>query len=216
MFGSKDCGVLGFPFFQCSNIPTFHRSNIPESGKRLTMWKKFVPLLIVLSVALNVAFVGSWAVHAIRAAHWRAGKLRHGEVWCPLHSRLNVTDAQWQEIEPRLAAFQKSARIVREEVNRRRTELLELIAAAEPDRETLRAKQDEILAGQRRMQDLVIEHLLGQMDVLTPVQQRELFEMMRRRSHCTGQGPGMMPLGSGRREGGKTGRLEWWSDGMVE
>ena len=161
------------------------------------MWKKFAPLLIVLSVALNIAFVGIWAARTVRAAHWRAANMRHGEAWVPLHRRLNVTDAQWQEIEPRLADFQKSARIVREEVNRRRAELLDLIAAAEPDRETLRAKQDEILAGQRRMQDLVIEHLLGQMDVLTPVQQRELFEMMRRRSHCTGQGPGMMPLGSG-------------------
>lgn len=47
--------------------------------------------------------------------------------------------------------------------------------------------------------------------VLTMARQRQgndLFEMMRRRSHCTGQSPGMMPLGSGRREGGKTGMVE--------
>ncbi len=169
------------------------------------MWKKVVPLLIMLSVALNIAFVGIWAVHAVRAAHWSVGKLRPGDVWCPLHRQLNVTEAQWREIEPRLADFQNAVQEIRENVNRYRTEMLELIVAMEPDREALRAKQGEILAGQRRMQELVIEHLLSQKDVLTPVQQRELFDMMRRRSHCTGQRHGMNPMG---------GRLEDWNDGI--
>ncbi len=157
------------------------------------MWKKVAPLLIVLSVALNMAFVGIWAVHAFRTAHWSNGRLRHNEVWCPLHRRLNVTDAQWRQIEPRLADFQKAVQGIRENVNRSREELIALIAAAEPDRKALRAKQDEILAGQRRIQELVIEHLLSQRDVLTPIQQRELFDMMRRYSGCTGQnlGPSM-------------------------
>jgi Spy/CpxP family protein refolding chaperone len=163
------------------------------------MWKKIAPLLIVLSVALNIAFVGIWAVRAGRAVHWGAGKPHHGEVWCPLHRRLDVTDEQWRDIEPRLIDFQKAARDVREDVNRCRTEFLDLIAAAEPNREALRAKQDEILDGQRRMQELVIEHLLSQKNVLTPVQQRKLFDMMRHRSGCTGQGPGML-RGRGRVE----------------
>jgi Spy/CpxP family protein refolding chaperone len=172
------------------------------------MWKKLAPLLIVLSVALNIAFVGIWAVRAGRAAHWGEGKPHHGEVWCPLHRRLNVTDEQWRQIEPSLVAFQKAAWGVREEINRHRTEFLDLIATAEPDREALRARQEEILDGQRRMQDLVIEHLLSQKNVLTPTQQRELFDMMRRRSGCTGQGPGLIPMGGG--------RLDDWKDGRVE
>ncbi len=160
------------------------------------MWKKVAPLLIVLSIALNIAFVGIWAVHAVRA-HYADSRLRHGKIWSPLHRRLNVTDEQWREIEPRLADFQKAARDVREDVNRLRLEFLDLIAVAEPDREALRAKQEEILAGQRRMQELVIEHLLSQKNVLTPVQQKYLFDMMRRRSGCIGHGPGMMPMGGG-------------------
>ncbi len=170
------------------------------------MWKKVMPLLIMLSVALNIAFVGIWAVHAVRAAHWSVGKFRPGEVWCPLHRRLNVTDEQWREIEPHLADFQNAVQKIRENVNRYRAEMLELIVAKEPDREALRAKQEEILDGQRRMQDLVIDHLLSQKDVLTPVQQSDLFDMMRRRSHCTGQGHGMIPLGGG--------RLEGWNNGQ--
>ncbi len=163
------------------------------------MWKKVVPLLIMLSVAFNIAFVGIWAVHAVRA-HDADSRLRHGKVWSPLHRQLNVTDDQWLAIEPRLTDFQKAAGDVREDVNRLRLEFLDLIAATEPDREALRAKQDEILAVQRRMQELVIDHLLSQKDVLTPVQQREMFDMMRRRSHCTAHGHGMMPMGGGRLE----------------
>ncbi len=162
------------------------------------MWKKVVPLLIVLSVAINIAFFSIWAVHAVRAAHWGDGSLRQGEVWCLLHRRLNVTDEQWRQIEPRLVDFQTDARSVRESVTRYREELLDLIAAAEPDPEALHAKQEEILAGQRRMQELLIEHLLSQKDILTPVQQCELFDMMRRRSGRIGHGYGKMPMGSGR------------------
>ncbi len=168
------------------------------------MWKKVAPLLIVLSIALNSAFVGIWTVHAVRA-HYADSRLRHGKVWSPLHRQLNVTDEQWREIEPRLADFQKATGDVRADVNRLRLAFLDLIAEAEPDREALRAKQDEILVLQRRMQELVIEHLLSQKDVLTQAQQRELFDMMRRRSHCTGQGHGMMPL--------RGGRLEGWNNG---
>ncbi len=156
------------------------------------MWKRILPLLIVLSVAIAVAFAGTWIVRAVRTSRRGADGSRHGEVWCPLHRRLDVTDAQWREIEPRLADFQKAAGAVREDVNRLRLEFLDLIAAAQPDREALRAKQDEILDGQRRMQELVIEHLLAQKVVLTPDQQRELFDRMRRRSHFDGQGPGKL------------------------
>ena len=164
------------------------------------MWKKVVPVLVVLSVALNIAFVGIWAVHAVRSAPGRNGKESRNGVWCPLHRLLNVTDEQWREIEPRLVEFQAAAGSVREDVIRYREEMLDLIAAAEPDREALRAKQDEILAGQRRMQELMIEHLISQKETLTPAQQRELFEIIRRRSGCAGQGPGRFPMGSGRME----------------
>ncbi len=161
------------------------------------MWKKLAPLLIVLSITLNIAFVGIWALHAIRAARCGAYGVRHGEVWCPLHRRLNVTDEQWREIEPRLRAFREASRKVCGELNKSRDELIALIAAPEADRTAIEAGQEEILAGQRKMQSLVIEHLLSQKNVLTPVQQRELFDMIRRRSGCAGQGPGIVPMGGG-------------------
>ena len=154
------------------------------------MWKKLRPLLILLSVALNVAFVVIWAAHAV-PTHLRAwrGPAHEEGVWCPLHRRLGATEAQWRKIEPRLAEFQNSARTVCDELNRARGEMIDLIAAPEPDREAIRAKQEEILAGQRRMQQLVIENLLTEKQLLRPEQQEQLFQMMRSRSGCAGHGP---------------------------
>ena len=154
------------------------------------MWTKLRPLLILLSVALNVAFVVIWAAHAVptHLRGWRGPAHEEG-VWCPLHRRLGTTEAQWREIEPRLVKFQESARVQCDEVNRLRGELIDLVAAPEPDRDAIRAKQEEILAGQRRMQELVIEHLLTEKQFLKPKQQEQLFQMMRFQSGCAGHGP---------------------------
>jgi len=152
------------------------------------MWRKIAPMLVVLSVALNVAFIGVWAVH-VAGAHWPAERPDYdGAVWCPLHRRLKVTDEQWRRIEPRLAAFRRDSQSRRREIGRLRGEMIDLIAADEPDRQAIAAKQDEIRAGQRQMQQMVIEHLLAEQEVLTAEQGKELFEMLRRRSACPGPG----------------------------
>lgn len=176
------------------------------------MWKRIAPLLVVLSVALNVAFIGVWVVHAARA-HWFAGESRDGKVWCPLHRRLNVTDEQWRRIEPRIAAFRRRSQTICAEINRLRAELIDLLAADQPDRPAIAAKQEQIRAGQRRMQQLVVEHLLAEKDVLTTEQQRELFDLIRQRSACPGPGrmmglSGMDPGRSPRmrRRDGRAGR----------
>jgi len=155
------------------------------------MWKKIVPLLVILSVALNIAFIGVWAVHAVRT-HWPVEESRDSEVWCPLHRMLNVTDEQWQRIEPRIAEFRRRARAICADMSRSRTELIDLIAADHPDRQAIAAKQEQIRAGQQRMQQLVIEHLLAEKQVLTAEQQKELFDLIRQRSAC--HGPGRMML----------------------
>lgn len=155
------------------------------------MWKKITPLLILLSVALNLAFVGIWTAHAISAP--MRGRTHEKGIWCPLHRKLGATEAQWREIEPRLIEFQRSARAVCNEVNRVRGEVIDLVAMPSPDMDAIRAKQEEILAGQRRMQRLVIEHLLAEKKLLDENQQRRLFDMLRSRSACAGRIPMMGP-----------------------
>ena len=171
------------------------------------MWRSSKRFLIVASFALNLAFVGIWLAHAIPAGV--GGELAasspamQGRIWCPLHEKLQLTDEQWEQIEPRLREFRQSAQSVCQNVSQLRLEMVDLIAAPTPDLEAIAAKQEEIQAGQRKMQGLVIEHLLAEKEVLTPEQEDRLFMMIREQSGCDRGGPMMM---SGRPHGG-VGRL---------
>ena len=160
------------------------------------MWKKIAPLLVVLSVALNVAFIGGWVVHAARG-RW-IGPERRGQacegVWCPLHRSLDVTNEQWGRLEPRVVQFQHDSETLCQDINRKRSELIDLIAAPQPDLEAIAAKQEEILAGQRKMQERVIANLLAEKQILTVEQQAKLFQMIREKTGCAGRNPMMGPL----------------------
>jgi len=166
------------------------------------MWKRIRPLLILLSVTLNFALLAVWAAHTLSGRLHCSLEPRDENdegVTCPLHRQMGMTEAQWRhDIEPRLVKFRESARSVCGEINRSRVELIDLIAALEPDREAIAAKQEEILAGQRRMQELVIAHLLSEKSVLTQNQQRKLFDMLRQRTGCAKHGPMMGGVGMGK------------------
>ncbi len=164
------------------------------------MWKKTRLYLIVASVALNAAFVAMWIAHAATChGHpQEAGpQVSQHTIWCPLHRELGVTEQQWTQIEPRLHDFQAAVGELCQEVNARRSAVIDLIAAEEPDRATIRATQDEILATKQRIQDLVADHLVAEKEILTPKQQQRLFEMLRDRTYCDA-GPPM----AGRPKGG--------------
>jgi Spy/CpxP family protein refolding chaperone len=159
------------------------------------MWKKTAVILVVLSVAMNLAFIGVWGFHAVGSRCRRGGSCRDmsekGGIWCPLHRELGIDQKQWEQIEPRLVEFRKASQAVCQEVNSRRAEMIGLIAAPESDSEAIRAKQEEILAGQRKMQELTINHLLTEKKILKPEQQEAFFRMFRQRSGCAGHGPMM-------------------------
>jgi Spy/CpxP family protein refolding chaperone len=146
------------------------------------MWKKTKLYLVVASAALNVAFVATWIAHAT-VSHAHPGEVggqeRKHTVWCPLHRELGVTAEQWTHIEPRLREFQDAVADFYQQSNEMRAEVIELIAAEEPDRDAIRAKQDEILATKRRIQNLAAEHLVAEKQNLTLEQQTKLFEMIR-------------------------------------
>lgn len=153
------------------------------------MWKRIAPLLIVLSVALNIGVGGVWLSHAVN--EYQASRPHDenaGGVWCPLHRSLGVTEEQWDRLEPDFVEFQQKSEALCQEINRKRGELIDLIASSQPDRDAITTKQEEIRRGQEQMQRLVIEHLLGEKEVLTPEQQAQLFAMIRNRTGCAGHG----------------------------
>lgn len=156
------------------------------------MKKKLGVLLILVSVGLNMAFVAAWLAYRIPLR----GCACHGiRTECPMHVQLGATEPQWRDIEDRLAAFRESSKPLCKEIQRHRIDLLNLVAAQEPDRTAIRAKQEQILEGQRQMQEKAIENLMGLNATLTPEQRKRLFDLLRERSQCAGRGPMMMGMG---------------------
>lgn len=168
------------------------------------MWKTVKPALITLSVALNLAFVAMWARQAWPRHSGCRGRCRHREaessIASPLHRELDVSEEQWRQIEPRLEEFRDSAGEVCRGIRKLRQELLALLAAAEVDRTAVETKQGEILAGKRKMQGLVVDHLLAEKEVLTVKQQELLFSRIRQSACCPGHGP-LIKLDQGARAG---------------
>jgi Spy/CpxP family protein refolding chaperone len=161
----------------------------------MTMWKKFWPLLLILSVSLNIAFVGAWVVEAARESTARPEtRNRACNGTCPLHQSLNVTDEQWTQLEPRLTQFRSESEALCRDIQRLRGELIDLIASPEPDSMAIALKQDQILAGQRKMQEYVINHLLAEKHMLTQEQQEQLFNMIREKTGCTSRNSVVCPV----------------------
>ena len=137
-------------------------------------------VLIILSVALNTAFVATCLVRSLPArAHGAA------IVLCPPPA-LRLEGADWQDFQSRQAAFRARSRAQCQEINRLRSQLIDLLASPQPDAKAIQTKQDQTLTAQRRMQSLVIEYLLHEKQRLTSEQQRTLFALIRQRCGCSG------------------------------
>lgn len=161
------------------------------------MWRQIKPALVLLSIALNMAFLGVWltyaAVSRVESNEKRCEPGDSATVWCPLHRQLNVSADQWTEIEPRLRAFRASADEVCRQISELRKGIIEQLASPDPDLDAIKAKQGEILAGQRTMQGLVIDQLMAEKRVLTAEQQQRLFQMLRSGTGCDRNGPLLVP-----------------------
>lgn len=137
--------------------------------------------LFALSVGLNLAFIAMWLVHSL-SAPGDAGSLSRPEIDAAvpsvLHREIGVTEEQWRKIEPLVLDFRKTSSIQRQKISALRGQLMDLLTIPEVDEAAIREKQEEILAGQRRMQNLVIDHLLKEKELLSPEQGKKLMQSL--------------------------------------
>jgi Spy/CpxP family protein refolding chaperone len=151
------------------------------------MKTRAIQIFILFSVAMNLGVAGVWFVRSVHGRETsKKARAGGGPVWSPLHKRLGTSDEQWKKIEALQIGLKSEGSAVCGLQRRRRMELVDLIAADSPNLTGIRALQDEILAGQKKIQSLVIAHLLKEKELLTPVQRKILFDLMRRRLMCRG------------------------------
>lgn len=145
------------------------------------MWNNLRKPLFALSVGLNLAFITMWMVHTLSAPGDAGGLSRQEiDVAIPsvLHREIGVTEEQWRKIEPLVLEFREKAGKQRQEISALRGQLMDLLTMPEVDEAAIRKTQEEILAGQGRMQNLVIGHLLKEKEFLSPEQGKRLMQSL--------------------------------------
>ena len=156
------------------------------------MRNKLLLVILALSLGLNVAFVSTCAVRQFGGggciARRPPTKGHNEEIWSLLHRELGVTKKQWEKIEPHLREFQRKLRARHKRIQKVRNGMLEVLSAPEVDRKAIEKQQKKVLRAFRKTQDLVLEHILTERKLLTPEQQKKLFDMLRRRMQAAPPG----------------------------
>lgn len=159
------------------------------------MFNKALSLLLIFSLAFNIAFVGIWVYNRTSRRPPRAG-LRAGRApgpaqaavppppWAQLDLQApqqNKMSRDWAEVYQKIEALNADGRQLREQ-------LLDLLAAEKLDPEAIRACQQRIDQVQEQVRRLVVEQMLRTRDALTPEQRARWVRMMKAAGQRRGRG----------------------------
>ena len=145
------------------------------------MYRKGLELLLIFSLALNLAFVGVWGYHWFCVRPELA--TRAAPVWQTQQGTLNLSGEQRERVREQWGELRRRVGGLNEELAGRRRQLLGLLAAPEPDMEAVRAFQRDIALEEGKVRDATIEHLLELRKVLSPEQREKLLRMIQRGVH---------------------------------
>lgn len=134
--------------------------------------------------------MGGWGMG--RHGFGRAGFLNNEAI----RQRLGITSAQLAKIHQQDSAFQKSQIRARADLQVKRIELNELLAADNPNRAAIDAKLQEVSAAQMASEKSAIDNQLALRDILTPAQRQQLQQL--RMNGFQPNGPAQTPAGAGR------------------
>lgn len=166
------------------------------------MGKKIFILVFIVSLSLNAGFAVTWLGYQF--AGWSSKQNTflcqpdaEKEIWCPLHRKLDVTKQQWKKLEPHLKRFQREVSKLAAKIQKDRNKMIDLLAAEQTDKQAIQQQQERILSDHRRMQDLVLGHIMTEKSVLDAGQQKEFFAILRNNVQC----PPLMKGASGNKRG---------------
>jgi hypothetical protein len=169
------------------------------------MWHEIRPCLLALSLGLNVPFVSMWAMRGVPASDstrpnipppavvrsngsennfrsgFRGSKGRAPvDVSLDMYRRMGVSDEQMEVIKPRVVRFLDAYSELSKQRRQYSLELVNLVAADSPDHDAILEKQEQVIECHRRTQEIVVQNMLADTEILTPDQQKALFDSRRR------------------------------------
>lgn len=176
------------------------------------MTNKVLALILIFSLAFNIAFVGIWAYGQFYAPDRVRPRPPRRAPW----ERMGLTEPQRRELVERRRQLQGEMSRVRAELEEQRARLFDLLEAEHIDEEAVRDARERMKRAQEKVQQLVFRHMRELRDVLKPEQRRRMMDMMRRHgagrhrggTHDGGRWEGGM--GGGRHGPMHSGRQEDW------
>jgi len=157
------------------------------------MYQKAQNLLLVFSLAFNIAFVGIWLHSRNRPEPPRALSPRRPigaqalpptqKAAAPLQA-LKLTPQQRRTLSERWQKLRVESARLNAEVDGQRERLFNLMATENPDWQAIDACEKRIDEGQRRLRMMTMQQMRQLRDVLRPEQHRAFLKMMQTRSEA--------------------------------
>jgi Spy/CpxP family protein refolding chaperone len=160
------------------------------------MINKVLALVLIFSLAFNIAFVGIWGYQRTISRSARpvglGRQVRRGPGARPL-AELDLPPEVQQGVSERVRHLQEQIRKQQASMQVQRNQLFRLLDAPEMDEQAVQEAYERLEAAQKDTNRLVLEHMRKLREVLTPEQYRKLMGMMR--NSAEGQRMGRRPGG---------------------
>lgn len=178
------------------------------------MKEKLIIFLLIFSLTINVAALVTMGYFWGRGEGGGEAVFERSGESPRLGSRLSLDKVQQRKMRGMRGSLFEGIKPVRDELEAKREDLVNLLTIEDPDRIVIDQKIGEINVLQSQIQHAVIDSLLREKEFLNPMQQKEYFDVISRRlcpnRFFMGRGRGR---GMGRGDGSSRGRGQGMGDG---
>ena len=144
------------------------------------MKRKLMTILLVLSLGLNVGIIVTFGHHWFIEREFKKGPGESNWLKNKMKKELNLTDPQIKFMEADREALHKEIKSIREQLQKKRSELFTLVDAEKVDNKKVDILINDLAQLQVKIEKVIIGHLLNMKTQLTPEQQKKLKEAMQK------------------------------------
>lgn len=138
-------------------------------------------LLLIISVGINVGLVATLIRQRPIPKRFEERDIKHGWRRGGLRHRLNLNENQLKVIEALHESTFVKLNVIRESLELKRAELLDILKESQPDKAKIPTYIKEIANLQAQIELGLTDNILAMKKILTPEQQRQFFELFKRR-----------------------------------
>jgi len=145
------------------------------------MKSKVIILLLIISLGINIGLIVRLALRRPMVKRFEERDIRHGWRQGGLRHRLNLNENQLKAIEAMHETTFVKMDVIRETLELKREELINIIKESQPDKAKIQTLIKEIANMQAEIELGFTENILMMKKVLTPEQQQQFFDVFKKR-----------------------------------